>query len=214
VARVFDGDALSSVGRSLGLGGQSPQTIELEDGSVVQTLDVAGLVRRGRTLAGTSGVFNLVLENVHAASGELFTTINPYNQATNTTAPWPNPVPRGFEIWLIGATASRRSGTGTVDAILQIGDLQIGIGEDDSGAAVGAMSTVVALWNSTFPVLLTTSALFFSGVQPIFAPLHMRLPRSGDPSLTFVSNASALATYRCQVMVGLFPTGLGQDAAF
>ncbi len=213
MAKIVDSDALGIVNRALGLTGAGAALTEFLDGQLAQTLDVAALIRRGRTLAGTSGMFQFVLTNVHTGATTLTTTLRPYNQATNVTAPFPAPVPRHFDLWYFGAQAIRLSGTGTVVGELVLGNIQLGIGENDSGVAVGAGGIIMATWDSLSGAISGSNALLLSGIGAPFQGMRIRHPRSAT-DLQWTTVSSATSSYRCQVIVGLFPAGLGQDLGF
>lgn len=211
--RRVDSDALGVVAKSLGLSGAGAQFTEFADGEVLQVLDVAALVRRGRTRAGTEGIYYAILRNEHAAGDARFTAMNPYELgATGLLAPFPSPMPAGFDIWLLSATMRRQSGSGTVVAGLSVqyaASVQA-FGLNDTGTAVvfsgeGNLCTWDDLATSGFTWGLLQEQ---AGQQP---RLGVRLPRSVDTQVVFRSTSSALATYQCQIMLGVFPSALGQD---
>ena len=183
---------------------------EFSDGLLEQVLDIAPLVRRGRTQAATQGIYGAYMRNVHGGATTLQTNVNPFSiAAAAVVAPWPNPMPRGFDIWLISASLEQVSGSGTVDARLGISGLSQGWGIDDSGNFIsGSDFGPIAAWNN----LRTMGSVVLGtlvGNDEVRQEINLRLQR--NLNLYFSSTASALATYDCQMIFGVFPVGLGQD---
>lgn len=206
-------DALGTVQRALGISGTgSPQT-EFLDATLDQVIDVSDMVRRGRTLAGTEGIFRGVLRTVHAGSGTLSAIWTPYRQAVGALAPYPDVVGPDFDIWLLGASCRLNSGTGTIAAALFIQNVRQGFGIDDSGVAVSSNGNIpLAFWDTVDTALITFATT--AGQMP-FKRLAFRIPRIGqaaaDVTVSFRSVASALATWDCDLFYGIFPVSLGQD---
>jgi len=214
----FNSQALYQAQRSLGITGTPEQQTVLHDGDVFQILDINPIARRSLTLAGSDGIFEPVMRNVHAAAGQLSTSIDPYNVPTAVVrAPYPSPMPRGLEVWLIGACIREITGAGTLDtAVLALdlpGDYQ-GWGADDMGAAIGASGAKpLVFWDSSTNVVgFQTMGLQENG-DP-WRTINMRLPRSptGGTVISFFTDVSgASLTVDLQLVVGLFPVALGQD---
>lgn len=207
-----DSDALGVITRSLGLSGVGAQETEFLDGELVQTLDVSRLIRRGRTLAASTGIYTAVMSNVHTDAETLASTLDLYVPAAAAIAgsTYPNPVPRQFEVWVLGATLQQISGGGTLSGALFIDypANQQGLGINDSGAGVVASSpNPLAFWDAievehqNFGILTGTN-----GPRAQFA---IRAPRGAD--LIFGTTSSLTTSFNCQLIVGLFPIGLGQD---
>jgi len=216
--KKVDSQALGTVQKALGLTGSGAPSTEFLDGTVDQVLDVASMVRRGRTLSPSAGIFLATLQNVHGAAETLFSQWEPYQGGTGTRAPFPDPVPDTFDIWLLAAAVRQESGTGTFTGILTIDYplAALGFGVDDSGAAIAATNAMgLVFWDSVV-AQGPTVGLKEDG-QP-WTRIGMRIPRYVFPatanqvSLVFNSTSSAIATFRCQLLMGLFPVGLGQDA--
>jgi len=208
--KTVDSDALGVVNRALGLSGAGAQRTEFMDGVVDQTIDVAALIRRGRTQGATEGIYTAIMRVINTAANNISTTVDPY--AVGTTgliAPYPNPMPMNFDVWLLGASVDRVSGTGTMSLALRIDFLasQQGWGIDDQGVAVAVASTqVMAFWDTPFTAGTIFGLLDQGGT---FMKIGTRIPRGAV--LTFHSLSSATSTYDCQVLLGVFPTALGQD---
>lgn len=216
MAKFVDSDALDVVNLSLGLDGtgSAPNT-ELLDGQLDQVLDVSSLVRRGRTIGSTTGVFRVVLRNVHAGAGTLATGWNPYDSdPVGAIEPWPVPVPKHFDVWVLGASVRFVSGSGTCEASVSMDSVLQAFGIDDSGnAIVQNLAFPIAWWNT----LVTTNISFLRCSCDVFRPIRIRVPSltatiGNGAALVFGTVATALSTWDCQLLVGLFPIGLGQDA--
>jgi len=213
--KKIDSDALGTITRSLGLSGRGAQITELTDGIVDQALSVNELVRRGRTLAASEGIFTAVMRNEHTDAQVLATTVPPYQPPAGLTrAPYPSPVPKQFDVWLLSATLRQASGGGTLAAVLYIdyAGPQQGWGVTDSGGGIVSAERIpLAFWDALATVSNEFGVLNQLGTQ---AKIGLRIPRPmnlGDTNLVFVSSSSLTATFDCQLVLGVFPTGLGQD---
>ncbi len=213
--KTVDSQALGIVTRALGMTGAGAPLTEFLDGELLQTLDVGQLVRRGRTLAGSSGIFMGAMRNNHAGADSQSSVISPYNVPTGAIAPYPAVMPRGFDIWLLAAQAEQISGTGTFSGALFVTMRgQQGFGIDQAGAAVVRDSVMLlAFWDS-----VVTEAREFGllGGQFPFQAINLRLPRSTAAApgteLTWATTSSAAAVFDVQLVLGVFPISLGQDA--
>ena len=212
-----DAQTLSEVAKALGLSGAPAAQTEFSDGHLDQVVDVARYIRRGRTPAQTTGWYYIVLENAHGAPGDKKTLVDPYNPTlANVQAPYPAPVPLGWDLWLASAHLVRSSGTGTVvGAALSIDPvlLQRAIGQDDAGGPITTdLPMTLKLWNGTFDdagAILGTGT--FNGNFPD-PRIGIRLRRNAK--LQFDStNGVTGCDLQCYVLVGLFPAGSGQDVA-
>lgn len=211
--KTINSDALDLIARALGLSGVGAPLTEFLDGQLEQVLDVTTLVRRGRTQAGTGGIYTGVLENNHGAANTQISGIEPYTTAVGAIAPYPSPMPAGFDVWIIGATVRRVSGTGTVVAIMALDTIapQQGWGIDEAGAAVVADDPLpLGHWNT---IVASTDTYVATPDGELWVPIGLRVPRppQSDTSLNFSTTASAISVYRASVLLGVFPIGLGQD---
>lgn len=216
MGHLIDSDALGGVNRVLGIAGQQVPAATLLDGAnLSQILNVNELVRRARTPGFTSGWFYTLFVNIHGASGELSSSIDPYVPGDASVAPYPSPVPRGFDFWLLGAAVRRTSGAGALSgAILFLNpDTRLqGWGVDDSGAAVATTSAIpLARWTGLDTGLSGTGGTGITGDGGAMVKTLTRVPREGD--LLFITEASAAATFQCLMICALFVEGLGQDVA-
>lgn len=216
MTKTIDSDALELVNTALGLTGAGAPVTELQDGVVDQVIDVGRIARRSRTLRPNDGIFIGIMRNVHAGSGSLINTSDPYDLAPALViSPYPAPVPKQFDLWLLGASVTFVSGTGTLTAALTMTyrAAQQGWGETNGNAfVIGSTEVPVAHWDS----VITEGAIVFAGLSGDRGPhaqIGMRLPRSVDTALRFRSTASAVASFDLQLVLGMFPASLGQDGS-
>lgn len=213
--KTIDSDALVDLTKALGLTGRGAAITELVDGTVEQTLSVNEIVRRGRTFGLTQGIFTAALQNVHTDSETLVTRVEPYDgPAAGVIAPWVTPIPRGFDIWLLGAVVFRVSGTLAIEGVLALQTFVQGWGIDDSGVAVATTrDQPLAYWDAIETGVGGFAMGILNGTNGTYAKIGLRLPRSelGNTNISFHSTSAATATFLCQVTLGLFPTALGQD---
>ena len=217
MTKKLDSDALGDVNRALGLTGAGSPVTELNDGIVDQVLEVNQLARRGRTAAASSGIFTAIIQNEHAMAGMLSTQLDPFAVgSTARIAPYPDPLPLQFDLWLLSAGLRRTAGAGTVIAALfyQYSAQQQGWGINDSGAQIIESPPYPMIsWDTMIAV--NTTAGRTAGVSNVGpGKIGVRLPRPPGASLAslrFVSTPTEAATYQCQIVLGVFPIGLGQD---
>jgi len=209
--RRVNSDALGTVWKALGLTGQGAELTEMPDGILDQVVDVGPMIRRGRTQATTEGIYTPVLRNIHTDAESLSSSVTPYD-VPGAIAPYPSPMPQQFDVWLLGASVHLLSGAGTLSAFLTVNWVAAnqGWGIDDSAAPIGAVNIekAVARWDAIATVTVGV------GLQPDgnpWARLGVRLPRAAATSIIFRSKSSVTATFDCQLMIGVFPVGMGQD---
>lgn len=211
--KSVDSQALGLVNRALGLTGAGAPLTEFLDGTVEQTLDIAALVRRGRTQAGTTGIYYGTLLNNHAAANTQISGLSPYLTPVGALPPYPSPMPAGFDIWILAAAVQQISGSGTFTGALSINtsDAVQGWGIDEAGAAVTGLGRFpLVFWDSV--VTQTTEFGLTEAGQPLgWIGLRLLRTPANDSSINFSSTSSAAAVFRCQILLGVFPIGLGQD---
>ena len=212
MVKKVDSDALGDVTLSLGLSGAGSPETELMDGVVDQVLAINEVARRGRTQQGTGGIYTAILRTVHVIAQDLVSSGNPYNLVTSVLPPWPDPMPRQFDIWLLYASLRRTAGSGTLAAQLRLNFslAQQGWGFDNGGGAVaGAGSIVLAAWDTIIVSGSRAAGVLNNGNT--YQKIGIRLPRSLTTVLEFASTSSELATFVCDLTLGVFPVALGQD---
>lgn len=188
---------------------------EVDTDHVSQVLPIVPeILRRSMTVTSSQGVGVALFKNEHAGAGQLTTTINPYT-TDNVGNGYPSPVDfTRNDVWIIGASVDRTAGAGTLDAALleiQFSSDQGFFGEHDDGSSkVGGADMPVARWDSIDTTTNRGNALTEQG-QP-YVPINLRLARG--TVIAFISDvAGASADIQCNLIVGLFPQGMGQDIA-
>lgn len=213
MSQEIKGDALSSVKTALGLGAGGEQSTELQDGVVDQVIDLIPMVRRGRTQAATDGLYTAQMVNVHGAADSKVASQIPYELIAGGIEPYPSIMPPQFDVWLMGAMVTRISGTGTVEAILamRFGTNKMGWAINQDGDAVTPTNPefVLGLWDALINEGTTFALL--AGTNGTYLKIGQRLPRGAGSDLKFRTTASAIATYNCNLILGVFPMSLGQD---
>lgn len=215
MTKQIDSSALGSVQRALGLTGAGAPDSVLHDGDVYQVLDVGPLARRGRTQLATGGIYAAVLQNVHGGATDEQSEINPYSPGVNAVPPYPAEVGPQFDVWLLGATLTINSGAGGLTRAM----LFLGLGATSIGWGVNSVPAPVApapqLGLCYWDALVVQGGVQTVGIQENgdpFARFGLRLPRTLDTKLLFGSTSAAAVTFDCQILLGVFPVGLGQDA--
>ena len=211
-----DSDALNVLTKALGLTGRGAPVTELTDGIVDQSLDVVPIIRRGRTLAGSEGIFTAVFNNEHTDAETIANSIDPYKvPAAIAIAPYPAPeMPKQFDVWLLQAHMIRISGSSTIRAMLeyQYPPTLQGWGVTDSGVAVVANPAVtLAYWDAAINIGTKTFGGLAAAEQPLAPIRPFRLPRAVDGPLIFTSVSTLTTVMQLQVILGVFPIALGQD---
>ena len=209
MTKKVDSDALGILNKSLGLTGAGSPITELADGIIDQIVDVVPAARRGLTQAATEGIYVAKLRNVHAAGDSRTATLVPFQPAAGTALPpYPSPMPARFDVWLLTATVTQVSGTGTLSGALFLNTPAQIVGLANDGAA-GIFSHPLAFWDA-----VTTENVEFgllNGARGPLAKIGLRLPRAITTQLIFASTSSATATFDCLAVLGVFPVALGQD---
>ncbi len=220
MSKVIDSQALSVLQKALGLTGVGAQLTELMDSTVEQVLDITPVVRRGRTLAASQGIFRGVLRLTHTDAEDQQATWTPYTEvATNVVAPYITPVPEQFDIWLLSASLRRNSGTGTISAGLELTNTRQGFGIDDGGAFFANNSTMPLAYWDTLVVTATQTFGVTGGAEhrEPWKKIMLRIPREANAAgqnvgIRFGNTSSATSVYHCVILFGIFPVSLGQDA--
>lgn len=207
--KKIESQALDVLTKALGLSGAGSPVTELSDGVVDQVLDVASIVRRSRTQGKTTGIYTALLRNIHAGAESKSSLLKPYAPSSGTPrAPYPNPMPAGFDVWLLTAAVTQLSGSGTLSAQLRLDIPPTQMGISITGTSVEARMTV-ANWDAV--IAENTTFGVASAVDKPLWRIGTRIPRSADTDIVFASTSSAIATFDCFMTIGVFPVGLGQD---
>lgn len=206
--KKINSQMLESLNKALGLSGRGSQATELTDGIVDQVIDVLPVVRRSRTFAQTDGIFYALLRNVHAAADSRAVSLFPYAPTTTALPPYPAPMPRDFDVWLLSSAIRQSAGAGTLSGSLRISAPAELMGLSTLGTPIGS-TTNVAFWD-TLVTEGVTFGILAAEPKPV-QKIGLRLPRATTTELIFASTSSAATTFDCICMLGVFPVGLGQD---
>lgn len=219
MTKRIDSDALHILNRSLGMTGAGSAVTELTDGVVDQMLEIGQIARRGRALGPGGGMFFPTIRNEHTDAEGIRTNIDPYNVGTTgLVAPYPNPVPPQFDLYLIGASIRTAAGTsGGMSAAtlsIEVPTPAEGWGLTDSGVAVLVAEPIrLANWNAMASDGATTYGILATNRGP-HQRIGLRLPRVSGMFISFASVSTVTVSVDCQMIIGLFPVALGQDAQF
>lgn len=206
--KKIDSQALDVLNKALDMRGPGSPVTELADAIVDQVLSVNEIVRRSRTQAGTEGIYTALLRNIHTGGTSLTISVLPFNPGARGLAPYPSPMPAGFDVWLLSAAVTQLSGSGTISANLRVQVPPRVMGLSTTAAGV-TLAQSVGIWNTIVAEGITVA--FKSGQTEPVQNIGMRLPRDPLTEIIFSSTSSATATFDCFCMIGVFPVGLGQD---
>jgi len=188
----------------------------LDDGNVALTGPIfPDITRRGRS-TGSDGWGHGVITTVHSIASTVFTDVTPYDQAAGNVLPFPAPVERFLDLWLLGICGTRFSGAGGLTAaIVELfpgANNQQFFGVDDMGAAVVQNRALpLVKWVALDGEVNTTDNAMLDASGNCYVPFNMRLPRNCTIRSTTVSSDEA--TFDMKLILGLFAGGLGQDIA-
>lgn len=201
-------NALEAVAAALGIGAPVTATepVDFDDGVLQQVFDVAALVRRARAgVAGTGGLGVIQLTNTHPGAGTLTAVADVYNIGSGAPNSFPEDT-RNLDIWAFGARARATAGGG---GLFTNGRLQVG----PYPIINGTLSGTFELQNYDAEVTLGAAIYLAEVGSGLVAPRWaqaVRIPRNANVS--FQTVATAASTYTCDLFIGVFPRGIGQDA--
>jgi len=172
------------------------------------------LARRSVVAGPTEGWYTSIFENVHSGADGEISSIDPYAPGAAAVAPFPATVPRDQDVWLLKAYALRSSGAGGLTAgylMINPGPGLQGWGIDDVGApVVDTPPVVLARWDSIEATVGTEEPALTEGGD-CMVDIGIRIGRGA--TLRFDTEAAAAAEFQCVMLMGLFPSALGQDVA-
>ena len=231
MTRTMNSEALVLLDRILGLSGPGgEQYTTLDDGNVQQVIEISDIARRSLTPAGTAGIFNVVIQNNDTSGTLINQTMDLYDlrntmTLTASTHAYPVPVPRGFDVWLIQASAW------TGWDLTKIDLLQLNLASPSSHNAITANQTLNGAPIQSGPALGRQPLVRWDGgeaigtitgatdVYPLYTleglvskRLNLRIRRGTELMVASVCSASQVEM-NVEIIVGVFPEGLGQDIA-
>lgn len=200
--RPVDTDALQSVAPALGIG--NPHTVlapvDFDDGTLQQVLDVAPLIRRGRSVARSTGVWTGIMRVAATAGATNSDDLNPYALGTQAKAAFPSPVPQGFDVWILDVQAG---GLQNVD--WAVASILYPAAAQAFGTAA-PINHAVAVWTGA---PLVTGLIFLTPALRFAAPV--RVPPGAQISVEMKATGGGSGVVDVTWIIGLFPAGLGQD---
>ena len=214
--RPLKSDALTEVEKILDTGGTAlAEATQFDDDVLQQTFEVTDAVRRSRVVGASEGWFYGIFHMIHAAAGDEFAQVTPYNPAANVPvlSSFPTRLKPGHDLWLLGAGLRRNSGAGTLDGavlLMAVAANSQAWGVDSAASAVVASPSIpLVRWTGldTGPAGITMGIV---GDGSSLGRIITRLPRGCTLSCHSTA-AGAAATFQIQLILGAFPTGLGQD---
>jgi len=189
----------------------------LDDDSVTQVLPlVPEIARRSIAIGPIEGWFVGTLRNIHAAAGGETSSIQVTRPGADAVGAFPQVLPPGFDVWLLGVSGSRTAGTGTLDgsvAALNPPTASQGFGVDSAGNTVITTPTIiVASFTGLVTVVPDAGPFMVTDEGKTFVPVGIRM--APNVTLVHVSEvAGASANMELQFLCGVFPEGMGQDVA-
>ncbi len=206
MSQLVDSQALQRVSRTLQLATPGAQETLFIDERLEQTIDVAPIVRRGLTLAGTEGLYTANIRNTHSgAQGNVSTEINPWALGGVARPPFPEVIPDNFDLWITGFMAETVSGPAFFASAffdLFVPTTHQAFGTISSNILLSAWTAEATLAGTTF---LTLSAV------ELFTHAAVRVPRNATFRFHTRNNGANAPVYQLNLMLGLFPSSLGQD---
>jgi len=230
MSRTMNSQALVLLDRILGLSGPGgEQYTTLDDGNVQQVLEISEVARRSLTPAGSSGLFTIIARNTSTVVSALHSQdIDPYNLAaeltlTADTNGWPVPVGRGFDVWLIGASMwsgyAANIDFGQLNMLMPESATAIYQHQTDNATPVQATDTSthqLVVWDTPLDEDVMPGATdmrtWATENGTIYVPFNMRLVRGVKLNWITYFNAVTATAY-VNLIMGIFPEGLGQDIA-
>lgn len=208
---LLDSGALQTLNKVLGATGGTQHT-HIDSANLQLSLNANPFVRRGRTLAGSEGLFTFAFVNVHAGGDSVSLNVNPYAVTTPQNG-FPTPIHEGLEVWVCNLFATATA------ANLQDVALPSWLGLVHTANKTAFGTAAVA----TQPLrMFGTQASTSGGLRHLLEQatlqattpfIPQRVPRGS--TLTWFSSATAATAGNliCRVTMGVFPGGLGQDLA-
>ena len=167
------------------------------------------MVRRGLTLAGTEGLYSASLRNTHGGSqGNVTTIIDVYNLGVLALPPFPTEIPENMDFWITGLSAEVVSGTGFFGNAffdLSVSALNNAFGTFSTNIALAGWRAEVTLGGPTLLVPETGTA------RGLYTPCRVRVPRNATLRFHTRNNGANSPVYQCNLLIGLFPSSMGQD---
>ena len=208
MSQLVDSQALQRVSKTLQLSTPGAQETLFIDERLEQVLDVGAIVRRGLTLAGTEGLYTANIRNTHSGSqGNVATIIDPWNLGGVARPPFPTSIPDNQDLWILGFHPEVVSGVGDFDSAFF--DLFV----PTTHQAFGTISTniVLATWTEAGSMAGGTFLFGSSSSVTVFTNVALRVPRNATFRWHTRNNGANSPVFQLNLMLGLFPSAMGQD---
>ena len=209
MSQLVDSQALQRVSKTLQLSTPGAQETLFIDERLEQVVDVSPMIRRGLTLAGTEGLYSANVRTTHSGSqGNVSTSIDVYNLGGTARPPFPASIPDNLDLWLTGFSAENVSGPTFFDT----GFLDMLITTEQQ--AFGTVTTNIQLGGWVTEKSFAGVALLV-GQQSVgfgmFFGARIRIPRNAILRFHTRNNGANSPVYQLNLLLGLFPSSLGQD---
>lgn len=201
----FDGPGLKEIQKILGLSSKPGFRTDFDSNVVQQVVDVSKIIRRGRALAASSGIWGFEIQNAHAVADTQSVIWDLY-AAGSTFDGFPSAIPEGYDVWLLGPMSITLSALQLTSAGLWIrSPLNLSQGSD--------LDVPLALWDAdvTITGVASYGTEVGTGEVVLWKGVARRVVR-GELLVFQSTSAAALAQVDLRLHVGVFAAGLGQDA--
>jgi len=208
MSQLVDSQALQRVSKILQLSTAGAEETLFIDERLEQVVDVSPMIRRGLTLAATEGLYSANIRNTHGGSqGNVSTVLDVYNLGGSARPPFPTSIPLDLDLWLTGFNAEVVSGSGQFAS----GFLDLNI--PTVNQAFGTVTTNITLagYNSE-PSLAGTNFLGFGATVPLWTSARVRILRGATIRWHTRNTGANSPVFQVNLLLGLFPASLGQDA--
>ena len=215
---LIKGSALAAVAKLFQFGQQATRgATDLDVDNVTQVLSINEIVRRSEAGgAVATGLFIGVLECDNGAGAtNIEATIDPYNPGAAAGPGYPVSIDERFDVWILEVTGRRSAGTPAnfTESLFGIDDpaTHLAFGIDDAGSVITPLPVRSLVRFTDIEELTNTNNVLVDEVGQCRFNVTQRIRRGSI--LSYGCIASNAVTTRVQILMGLFPAGLGQDVA-
>jgi len=209
VSQLVDSQALQRVSKTLQLSTPGAQETLFIDERLEQVIDVAPMVRRGLTLAGSEGIYTANIRNTHSGSqGNVTTIVDPWNLGGLARPPFPPVIPDNLDLWITGFNAEVVSGNGFFSS----GRFDLFV--PTTHQAFGTVTTNITLvgWSDEESLQNNAFLVPFDGESiGVWTFVRIRVPRLATFRFHTFNNGANAPVYQLDMLLGLFPSSMGQD---
>jgi hypothetical protein len=205
----LDSGALQDLNSILGATGGDAATV-IDSGLLQLALNANAIVRRGRTPSGSAGIFTARLANAHSGAGSLTNDTNPYSPTAPGAGFPATDVAKRYDVWILASRLSRTAGASAlVSATLQIRYPATRVAFGSSSATLIDIRHWLV---SAYPMVTLSGDDLFRSLEGAGAiALHHPIRIGEGGLIRYISDAAGAATFSLDLLLGVFPKGLGQD---